>query len=71
MESIAELLRKLALERPKSWRKGIPGVTFLLRIFASVELKAAKMGMQQKISRTRQTIFNVGGANEISFAADP
>lgn len=65
------MLRKLALERPKSWRKGVPGVTFLLRIFASIELKAARMGMQQKISRARQTIFNLRRANEISFAADP
>lgn len=70
MESTAELLKKRALERPKSWRKGIPGVTFLLRIFANLELKAAKMGIQQRISRTRQTIFNLRRANEINFAAD-
>lgn len=65
------MLKKLALERPKSWRKGIPGVTFLLRIFAKIELKAAKMGIQQRISRTRQTVFNLRRASEINFTADP
>lgn len=65
------MLKKLALERPKSWRKGIPGVTFLLRIFANIELKAAKMGIQQRVSRTRQTVFNLRRASEINFTADP
>ena len=65
------MLKKLALERLKSWRKGIPGVTFLLRIFANIELKAAKMEIQQRVSRTRQTVFNLRRASEINFTADP